>query len=207
MWSSPFPEPLWHPELLSHLCQWGIVLFCLCQGQILCQLKWAHNHLVQLGSTDLFTGAIFHSLQISNHINQLDPREKLFLKAHIWWCHSSEKITVPQFVVVGRKSCLQQCFGHFYLSVAMDEWKEQISPCFCLPGKNKDVDKRLSWLNIHLLLEVNQYWTSCLDGWKSKKDQRAGDSHRFPSCSVSQPFSSLAACEKETHWQISWKTT
>lgn len=56
-------------------------------------------------------------------------------------------MAVPHFVAVGRKSCLQWCFGHFYLSVAMDEWKEQISPCYCSPGKNKGVDKRLSWLN------------------------------------------------------------
>lgn len=87
---------------------------------------------------------------------------------------SLEKITVPQFVVVEKRSCWQQSFGHFYLSVAMDEWKEPISPCYCLPGRNKDVDKRLSWLNTCLFLEVKQHSTSCLDSWKSKKGQRLG---------------------------------
>lgn len=56
----------------------------------------------------------------------------------------------------------------------MDEWKEQISPWYCLPGKNKDVDKRLSWLNTPLLLAVNWYSTSCLDAGSVKRVEGLG---------------------------------
>lgn len=88
-WSSPFPKALWQPELLSPPCQWGTISFVTAQARssgAKGTLPWT-QHLVQLASTDPFTGAILYSLQRSNPTNQLDPWEKFFLKAHIWWCN------------------------------------------------------------------------------------------------------------------------
>lgn len=131
----------------------GHTLFCHCQRQILWgqgnSASW-NGHTVRSSWLPQITGAILHCLQMSNHINPFNPWEKSFLKAHIWWCNFLREHHCALICGYRKEKLLTVCFGHFYLSVAMDEWKELISPCCSLLEKNKNVDKRLSWLKYSL---------------------------------------------------------
>lgn len=133
------------------------------------------------------TGAILYSLWISNHINQWDPWDKFFLKAHIWWCHFlREDHCAP--ICSGRKEKLLTAEFWTLLSFCCHGWVKRTNLSLLLfAWKEQRCGQKTLLVEYLFTPEVKQHSTSCLDSWKSKKGQRL----ETPTGSQPVPFLNL----------------
>lgn len=170
-WSSPFPKALWQPELLSPPCQWGTISFVTAQARssgAKGTLPWT-QHLVQLASTDPFTGAILYSLQRSNPTNQLDPWEKFFLKAHIWWCNLLREDHCAPIWGCRKEAAFSSVLDTFiFLLLWVSEKTRSFPAIVCLERTKMWTKESAGWIPIY-----SWKWTSIQPAvWMAGREKR-----------------------------------